>query len=230
MNKEYIYKDGKIEVIDELGKTKHVDYNDSIGDILIKENLIEQMELEYKKLIKKRKHNNNISFKLLTKSIFCLLIIPVVLILLPLIIGVIELSSLPIIGSICATGIPAFLILFLIYEYNKTNNVNKGIENQIIFLESKLNIERENLTKLKEEKNKVDKIVLVPFSKRVDDIQELKRLREQLIAYYNFGYYQQRYQKYFEKGNLRKKLTKSYTEEQLNLIERTLNSQSKQRY
>lgn len=229
MNKEYIYKDGKIVVIDELGKLKNIDYSDNFNEILIKENLIEQMELEHEKLIKEKKHNKNISFKLLTKSVFCLLTIPVVLILLPLITGVVEFVSLPIIGCIGATGIPVFLTIFLIYEYNKTDNINKGIENQIKFLESKLNIERENLTKLKREKTKEDKIILVPVSKRVDDIQELKRLREQLIVYYNCGYYQARYQKYFKKRNSRKKLLKYYNEEQIKLAEEYLSNQNKQK-
>ena len=127
MNKEYIYIDDKVEVKDEFGKTKVIDYRDNIEEILIKENIIEQIELEKKKLLNEKKHNKNISFKLLKKCIITLLSIPIVLIVLPLIIGVTSLSSLPILGSVLAVIIPIYLSLFLIYILVKSDIIKKLI-------------------------------------------------------------------------------------------------------
>jgi len=218
MNKEYIYIDDKIEVKDEFGKTKKVDYSDNIEEILIKENIIEQIELEQKKLLNEKKHNKNINFKLLKKSIFTLLSIPMVLIVLPLITGITELVALPIIGCILATIIPVYLSLFLIYEYNKTNKINKGIDFGLNYLENELNQEKEKLEKLKKNKRKQDEIIKVSVSKRVDDIKELKRLKETLLIYYNCGYNQDKYTKYLNRGKLNDRLNKTFNEEQINII------------
>ncbi len=44
MNKGYVYKDGKVLIIDENGKQKETEYYDNLDEILIKENLIEEMK------------------------------------------------------------------------------------------------------------------------------------------------------------------------------------------
>ena len=227
MNKEYIYIDDKVEVKDEFDKTKKVDYSDNIEEILIKENIIEQIELEQKKLLNEKKHNKNINFKLLKKAIFTLLSIPIVLIVLPLITGIMELIALPIIGCILATIIPVYLSLFLIYEYNKTNKINKGINSRLNYLENELKKEKENFEKLKQNKSKQDAFVKVPVSKRVDDIKELKRLKEKLLIYYNCGYNQDKYTRYLNQGKLNDRLNKTFNEEQINIIEDFLLNSSK---
>ena len=213
MNKNYVYIDGMIEVTDELGNSKIIDYSDNIDEILVKENLIEQMKLEYIKRKKEQKHNKNISFKLLKRSLLTLLMIPVFLIVLPLILGIIKLTSLPIFGSILVIGIPTYLGFFLIYEYTKTNKINKGLDSQISFLKENINIETENLEKLKIVKSKKDEQVTVSVSKRVDDIQELRNLRDDLVVYYNRGYYKKEYQQELKQKKLRNKLLKQYSEE-----------------
>ena len=220
MNKEYIYIDGKVEVTDEFGVTKNIDYSDNIDEILVKENLIEQMELEHRKLKKEKKHNKNISFKLLSKSIFILFMIPIFLIALPILLGITELAALPLLGCICAVVIPSFLSFFLIHDYHKTNKINTGIDAGLNYLENELNTERENLKKLKE--NKKEEIINVSVSKRVDDIKELKKLKKMLMIYYHCGYHQNKYQKYLEQGKLKKKLLKYYNEEQIQVAEEYL--------
>ena len=44
MNKGYVYKDGKVLIIDENVKQKETEYYDNLDEILIKENLIEEMK------------------------------------------------------------------------------------------------------------------------------------------------------------------------------------------
>lgn len=190
MNKEYIYIDDKVEVKDEFGKIKKVDYSDNIEEILIKENIIEQIELEQKRLLNKKKHNKNISFKTLKKCIITLLSIPILLIVLPLIIGVTSLSSLPILGSILAVIIPIYLSLFLIYDYNKLNEVNEKIDTGLNYLEVRKKHEIVTLENLKQNKKYNNKVITVSVSKRVDDIDELKKLREDLLLCYNHRFYQ----------------------------------------
>lgn len=216
MNKDYIYIDGSIEVTNEFGDKRKIEYSDNLEEILVKENLIEKMELELKNITYEKKHNKNISFKLLTKSLCTLLNIPLILIILPLIFGVINLNMIPLSVSLSVILIPAYLGFFLIYEYNKINKTNKGYENQISFLEEQIRLEYEKLNGLKKSKTskQVDEI---PVSKRVNDIKELKRLKELLIVYYNCGYYDYRYRKYLKQGKLRKRLSKVYSDEQIDL-------------
>ena len=180
------------------------------------------MELEYEKLKNsKSKCIGNISFKLLKKAIFSLLSIPIILVLIPLILGTIKLSALPIIGCISAITIPTILATFLIYQYNKIKNTKNGIENQILFLDQTLENERKKLEKLKAVKSKENEVTVVSVSKRVDDLKKLKKL---LLLFYNYGYHQRKYQKYLEQGNIRTKLEKAYSEEELCLFEQTLES------
>ena len=52
MNKNYIYNNGTVTVIDENGNVRPVEYSDNLEEILIQENLIEEMENEFKELEK----------------------------------------------------------------------------------------------------------------------------------------------------------------------------------
>lgn len=201
MNKKYICINDKVEVKNEFNEIKTIDYSDNIEEILIKENVIEQIEIEYKRLLNEKKHNKNISFKSLKRCIITLIIIPVVLIILPLVLGVINISNFSIFSCLLGISIPSFLGSFLIYEYNKINRENNGIDTSLIYLESKLNEERKNLQKLKQ--NKSNKIINVPVSRRVDDIEQLKRLRNNLLIYYNYGFYQNKHH-----NNLKEKVYK----------------------
>lgn len=199
MNIRYIYDNGKIKVYNENGDIKTLDYRDNIDQILITENIIEQMELEYQRLTEKLfKYSFNISFKRLSKSIFVLASIPIILIVLPLIFGVITISSVPLLGYISAIGIPAILSLFLTYQYNKNKNTKNAIEAQIGFLKQNLISQLQKLNKLKKDKSKENEVIQVSVSKRVDDIYELKRLRNLLLLFYNYGYYFCQYQKHME--------------------------------
>ena len=67
----------------------------------------------------------------------------------------------------------------------------------------------------------------VAVSKRVNDIEELKRLKELLLVYYNCGYYSDRYSKYLEKGKLRIKLSKTFSEDQIDLTIKHLEGKGK---
>ena len=45
MNKGYVCSDGKVVVIDELGKSKEMQYSDNLEEILITENIIEEVRV-----------------------------------------------------------------------------------------------------------------------------------------------------------------------------------------
>lgn len=225
MNIRYIYDNGKIKVCNENGDIKTLDYRDNIDQVLITENIIEQMELEYQKLTEKlSKYSFNISFKKLTKSIFVLSSIPIILIVFPLIFGFINLTEVPLLGYIGAIGMPSVLSLFLTYQYNKNKNTKNAIEAQINFLKQNLSSESQKLNKLKKEKTKENEVIQVYVSKRVDDICELKRLRNLLLMFYNYGYYFDKYQKHMEKGRLFTKLNKQYSEEEISIFEENINN------
>jgi len=202
MNKEYICSNDKVEVKDEYGKIRVTNYCDNIEKILIKENIIEQIDVEIKKLLNEKKHNKNISYKLLKKCLITLLLIPTILIILPLIFGITSLSSLPIFGSVLTIIIPAYLGLFLIYDYNKTNKVNKMIEVKLKYLENRKTNKIKNLQKLNKKKTSHNKVINVPVSKRVDDTQELKKLRKDLLFYSSRNFYKEKHLEYSNQNSL----------------------------
>ena len=224
MNKEYICEGSYAVVTDEFGDKKQMEYSENIEEILVQENLIEQMEIELRTIIYARRHNNNISFKLLTKSLIVLLAIPLILVIFPLILGFINLNMISLIELLSGILIPGYLGFFLIYEYNNTNKTNKGYENQIEFLKKQISLEQEKLNELKQNKAKKQKVAV---SKRVNDIEELKKLKELLLVYYNCGYYSDRYSKYLERGKLRTKLSKTFSEEQIDLTIKHLEGKGK---
>jgi len=83
------------------------------------------------------------------------------------------------------------------------------------------------LKKMYEIQTKQKELTVVQASKKVDDITELKKLKELLLLFYNCGYHQNKYQRYYEQGKLRRKLEKCYSEEQLKLIEKNLENREK---
>ena len=226
MNKTYIYIDDLVEVKNEFNETKILNYSDNIEEILITENVIEQIELEQIKLLNEKNHNENISYKLLKKCIFTLLSIPIVLIVLPFITGIIKLNTLPITACLLAITISTSLSVFLIYKYNKTNKINVGIDYGLNYLENNLNNEKQKLVQLKQNINKQDNIINTSVSKIVDDIEELKRLKETLLLYYDCGYHQDKYLKYLKQGELKDKLLKYYNEEQIKMAEECLKNKA----
>lgn len=224
MNIRYIYDNEKIKVYNENGNIRELDYCDNIDQILITENIIEQMELEYQRLTEKlSKCSFNISFQKLSKSIFVLSSIPIILIVLPLIFGPRNISSVPLLGYIGAIGIPTILSLFLTYKYSKNKNTKNAIEAQITFLKKNLSSETQKLNKLKKNKTKENEVIQVSISKRVDDICELKRLRNLLLLFYNYGYYFSYYRKCLERVKLRTKLNQQYSEEEIRIFEEIIN-------
>ena len=225
MNIRYIYDNGNIKVYDENGYIRELDYCDNIDEILIKENIIEQMELEYQKLNENlSEYRGNISFKRLSKSIFVLSLIPIMLIVLPFTFGILNISKVPLLGYIGAIGIPSVLSLFLTYQYNKNKNTKNAIEAQINFLKQNLSTEKQKLNKLQKSKTKENEVIQVSVSKRVDDIGELRRLRNLLFLFYNYGYYCRKYQKHMENETFFTKLNNQYSEEEIIIFEETVNN------
>ena len=212
MNKEYIYKDGKVLIIDENNKKREMPYTDNIDDILIKENVIEELETKIKEL-EDSKTNFDYSYsKLVTYYPFitCMLI----------------LLTFPIIGISLDFPIKLNLIYTLItssffipfgallsyvshknqMEYIKIQN---GRENELEYLKNRLLKEKEKLEELNNNKNNTLK--KESYSSKVDSIEELKKIRSYINLYYDLGYNEKKYYNYYEQGILNTKLKNEYS-------------------
>lgn len=239
MNKEYVYKDGKALLIDENDNQQVIDYYDNLDEVLSVECLIEEMEEHEKELEKE--------FSELEKSLKFSKIIKVLRILfLIVIIGIIASLSLPVgknlyvLGSVekvlIAFGISFFTvpgillsIVSYIQEIEDLKNYN-GKKMQLDNLRKELVKQKEYLAELKKDKvnsKKTDEFYL----KKVNDKEKLKYLRELLSFYYNLGYDEERYFRYYQKGKLddkldfdsedSKKVVEEYFEEKVNGLKRT---------
>lgn len=70
MNREVIYSDGEVTVIDENGQQRQVEYSDNVCDILVQGNMIEIMELELQQLEKESESCRKINERGYTPIIF----------------------------------------------------------------------------------------------------------------------------------------------------------------
>ncbi len=77
--------------------------------------------------------------------------------------------------------------------------------------------EKENLIKLQNEKNTKRILDKQYCFKTVDDLKQLKRIKFYLNLYYNLGYNENKYYRYFQQGKLDKKLQKSYIKEEIDI-------------
>lgn len=219
MNKEYIYKDGKVLVIDENNKKREIPYTDNIDDILIKENIIEEIEIKIKEL---EDSKNNFQYNYSKLATYY-----------PFITCMFMLLTFPIIGISFDFSIKLNLIYTLItggifipfgallsyvshkdqMEYIKIQN---GRENELEFLKNRLLKEKEKLEELNNNKtnNKEKKDT---YSSKVDSIEELKKLRSYINLYYDLGYNEKKYYNYYGQGKLNNKLKKEYSEQGIKL-------------
>lgn len=218
MNKEYIYKDGKALVIDENDNQRTVDYCDNLDDVLVQENLIETMEKEIKNLekeiseIKKESKFSkylNILWPFLIFTFGPMIVMPTICNLA----DVNQVLTLPLLGTLdfgTAVGIlgaTAFSIpgsLMSLANYSKEKRFErdeKGKETQLEYLKKLLVEQKEDLEELKLDKSASETSKDFSVS-RVDDIEVLKKLKNYLSFYYNLGYNEKKYFKYYQKGKL----------------------------
>lgn len=218
MNKEYVYKDGKALIIDKNDNEKTVDYYDSLDEVLVQENLIEVMETEIKKLETETSKYTNKSkiFKCLFFGSPFLIFTFTPLIFTPIIsnlVGTNEIINTTIFGAIksgtfnglCFSAlltIPGALTSLLLYLKEKElAQEQKGKKTQLKYLKRNLVEEKEYLEKLKENKNNSKEVEEFYVSK-VDNKETLEKLKNFLSFYYNLGYNEEKYFKYYQQGKL----------------------------
>lgn len=224
MNKEYIYKDGKALVIDEDNNQKTIDYYDNLDKVLIQEDLIEAMEEEIKKLekeVSQYKKDSKFSRFIWVWYPFLLFAFGP-LIMFPIMgnfFGVTDLINTSLFGEMSAGtylgliaapifAIPGALLTMSLHSKEKRlDKDQKGKETQLEYLKRGLVEERENLEQLKLDKTN-SKQTEDFYISMVDSKEMLEGLKNFLNFYYNVGYNEKKYFKYFQQGKLDKYLGK----------------------
>lgn len=229
MNKNYIYIDGKVIISDKNGNNKQQEYYDNLDEVLIKENVIEEIENRIKELNRKKDSFKNKKF-MPTSLFYFISAIPISPFLLWMISGanpfITDVSS--IFGTISsaalctittATGFIPFGLLITKIEYNDYKRKIKdeqATDCELEFLKSQLVEKKELLNKLKNDKSR-DKEDKTFRSKFVEDTKELKELHTLSRTYYDLSYNSEKYYKYYKKGKLEEKLHNYYNDFEIEL-------------
>lgn len=242
MNKEYLYVNGKCVIYDENGSIKDNDgkvltkeYSDKLDEILVQENIIEALEDELDEtnnLIDK----NVKSMKSDKTSIwFCtgmLCSFPFLFQkLLPHMLT--EASLLQLMSDSFARTLIQGLMLslitifgggFVLGIYNSYKDKKRklnGNKTKKEAIEKSLVQEKQKLEELEKTKQKTH-LEEEMCSKKVNDLQSLRTLRDNLRAYYGCGYNRKKYERYLKAGKLEKKLQKYYSQDEIELIKENL--------
>ena len=221
MNKEYVYTDGKVTIIDEKGEKRQIEYSDNIDEVLIKENVIEKMEKQINELENKSKQYE----KSKTNKLFC--IIPLLGSIIASLIGPLltismvtgrNLTSLVLdsayssyILSLTTTVFPFGLFIGAVtsiagyIQYRNGQKEAQGINSELDYLKVQLEKEKAALINLENNKsnnnqNREARIV------KINDIEELKKIRKDLAKYYELGYNINKYNRFNKQGKLETKL------------------------
>lgn len=223
MNKEYAYKDGKALIVDDKNNQKEIVYYDNLDKVLVKENLIEEMEKEIESL-----EEEITNFPKQSKSLSDFLtLLPLILTTLGSIILFYFFSKAPDLSQIINTTLfgpinagticglitsPLFITLgalvstFFYKDSKRLEQYQNGKKVELEYLKKKIFEEKEKKNKLTLDKTNTRNIDDFSITK-VDSIQELKRLKELLNFYYKLGYNEEKGLKYYQKGNLDKVAT-----------------------
>ncbi len=225
MNQEYTYIDGKAIISDENGKQTLIEYSDNLDDILVQENVIETMENRISEL-----ENNS---KLYNRKHYIPIILSMTALMSTIGVNLLSyfltgnnpfLSSMNTIFGVVNNGVfnslfySAFFLPFGAYfeaiyynQYRKDKRKGKGINSELEFLKKQIIDEKQTLENLKKEKkrNNEDKEFRVV---KVDDKKQLQTLKQYLNLYFDLGYNEKKYSKYYQQGKLDDKLKKRYTD------------------
>ncbi len=227
MNIEYTYMDGKVIIRDENGKNTQREYYDNLDKVLAQENLIETMEKRIQELERKsasyRKYNEKLHIpifpifpisvmvsipfvsKWFTDDIFFAQSIDTVL-------GPMSKAMVASI-SISLFTIPLYAGVTFITCSESIKN-EQGINSELSFLSTQVEKEREVLETLQLDKSRDNESTEFRTVK-VNDLEQLKRLKEYLNFYFDLGYNVKKYYKYYQQGRLDRNLPKNYGDTEL---------------
>jgi len=220
MNTEYTYIDGKVIVSDEYGNKIQAEYYDNLDKVLIQENVIETIDNRIKEL---QKEKDSYDIKKVNKrynpiyayvTIGATLAATVIgLLIAKSIYSDISMTDYILISSMADIGIAlpigtAFTWADYTQHKDRIKNL-KGIDSELEFLKLQLEKEKNYLNNLKNDKCR-EKENTEFRSEKVNDLDELRDLRNCMSLYYNLGSNDKKYYKYYTQGKLDKKLQKEY--------------------
>lgn len=195
MNKEYIYVNGKVVIQDETGNKRLEDYNDNLDEILVQENLIEALEKTIKDLEKKDRNLGGVRKRFMPRYliIFSLIGLPICLFFTNYLIkiaGVVWSKDLYMI-PVLLYAFEIFVTLFLTFgeyqSFKMHKRTAKGFEKELEYAKEQLTFAKEklaNLNNIKTSKKENTEFKVV----KVNDLEKLKCLKENLEMYFNLGY------------------------------------------
>lgn len=238
MNKEYTYIDGKVIVEDTEGNKRQVEYTDNLGEILVEENRIEVLEDKIKELEEKSsRYNKNYKYNKiypwLILGVFALTPTLCFKLLVPMLpdsdIFSTETSTLigtMNFGTLCSIFFTAFVtplgILLASNDFRRNKydlKSEKGRQLALKSLKKELELAKEDLEKMKEEKKPTSKVEGFRVEK-VKDTEVINYIRGSINLYHDLGHNSEKYYRYYEKyGKLPKKVQKQYTELGQEIIE-----------
>ena len=243
MNKEYLYINGKCIIYDQNGAILEDDgkialrkYTDNLDEILIQENMIESLEnelVETEHEIEKRKKLVKSNKNMMWFDAIAFGSMPLILqYLLRFLVGKEVLIEIMTNGDIVNTILKALIIslttifggAFFLSNYNAYKTHKKKLEGN----ESKKEAIEKSLEKAKqklEELNKTQKPSKLDeemSSNKVNYLNRLRKLRNDLDVYYGCGYNKEKFERYLKSGKLERKLSKKYTLEEIELIKEYL--------
>ena len=220
MNKGYVEIGDIVIISDEDGNHTQSEYYDNLDQVLVQENVIEEMEERIQELRKESKNYPLVKKKYTPYLIYSAVAAVLVT---PIIIGILTGTN-PYLESVdtvygtvnealfhsLAFGaiVLPFTSLLTIpdyFNYKERVKKGKGINSELEFLKKQVEKEKEILTSLKKHKTK-DNLSTEILSKKVDDLQELKALREKLVLFYDLGSNEKKYYRYYQQGKLDEKL------------------------
>lgn len=233
MHKEFIYVGRNIIVEDEKGNKTIRENSDNLEEILKQENVIELIENTINEL---KEEINYYEKKSLKKFIpYMLISLPIFDIVLYFTIGNMYLSNFGTINSFIKCSLATTLALsplvcaeIISYvHYKSAKKIIKGCKNQLDFLEKQLEKEKEILIELKnkEKRIKQEKEFKTP---KIEPSKKIEKLEDNYSMYYDLGFNEDRYLRYFQKGNIDRLLQeKEYNDEQIEVAHLYLESKAK---
>ena len=231
MNQGYTYKEGKVIVKTDKGIQEPIEYYDNLNEVLIQENLVEIIEKNILSLEKESENYKKINQKhyiplfLPTALLMAIVAAPALAYLLGnsdvyvssvnSIFGTInEAVSLSLIFSVGLLPLGSYVELGMYRHHKNLLKKEKGINSELEFLKKQIIIEKEKLNALKTEKNR-DKKEEQSRVVEVSDLELLKRLKKSLNLYFDLGYNEDAYYKYYQNGTLDANLSQDYNDAEI---------------
>lgn len=224
MKEKYAYSGGKVmipnEVNSQIVDLEIRDYQDNLGQILLVENLLEELETEYvsknieRNLANEAIHNN--TYKKIFKVL--VLIFGVLGLVLTCLTMMFTSRIISILTGLFVTVIPT--VSSKIYtDLGEKSAINKanaaGLE--LYEIEKAVKDNKQRLVNLQKDTKKE---LYPPAIVDVDYKTELKELREYLEACYKIGYFEEKYKEYFNQGILEEKLCEEMSDCQIEQVKK----------